>query len=743
MNKLIETVLPLAEINDAAIREKGGKTGHPANLHMWWGRSPLGSSLAALSAAVMDYSEETVTEDLTLLAKVASGDKDALEVMRSRLCVADLVPTVWDAFAGFGGIPIAAGKLGFKTTANDLNPVAVMLTKAAVDIPAHFSLQRPVHPGAAHRLIYSGAEALAEDVQFYGEWMKDQAYTRMTNIYPQMENGEIPYAWLWVRTVKCPNPACNCRIPLGSSFVLSKSNTSQYWVEPIVDRDKIHFKIHEGDCSAGKESNKIGSNGARFRCPVCGEITTDGYIKKMGAAHELDAQMMAVVTNTDGRKSFYEPDEIQKMAAEVKRPEDVLPGTIPSNAHWFSPPGFGITEYADLFTSRQMLMLSTFSDLVQEVQDMAASAALAAGMNEDDGSLETGGTGALAYGQAVGIYLAFVVDKMADYNSSMCSWRTASANIRSTFGRQAIPMIWTFAEGNPFSSVSGNFESMLNSVVGSVRNFKCGEPAVVTQDNAVTMEYPQEVLVCTELPYYRDIGYADLSDFFYIWLRRSLKETYPQMFMPLITSKDELSTVSTYYGTSKEEAEEKYRSNMRIVCKKLYQCSTTDYPALMFYCFRKNDLESIKHGSAGENESAWEFMLESLFSVGFAITALWPMRSEAMSEKNDSTRILIVARKEARWESPVTRRGFINALRRELPDRIQTLLSGHVLPEDEFISFMGQGLGIFSKYRTVLNADGTAMCVHDVLQVIYLEYIDDITKRRNIVLESDGETKED
>ena len=618
-----------------------------------------------------------------------------------------------------------------------------MLTRAAADIPARFAGLPPVHPGKAKRSAYIGAQGLAEDVQFYGEWLENQALKLLADAYPQTESGEIPFAWIWVRTVKCPNPACSCHVPLASSYILSKSKNAAYWTEPVNENGELHFHIHEGECPKDRESNKVSGNGARFRCPVCGEITTDEYIKKMGTSHELSAQMMAVVTNTGGKKSFYIPSETQKAAANVKLPEEIPPGSIPTNAHWFSPPGFGITEYADLFTARQMRMLCTFSDLVRKAQDMAASAALAAGMSEAGGSLEAGGTGALAYGQAVGVYLAFVVDKMADYNSSMCSWRTAGGNLRSTFGRQAIPMVWTFAEGNPFSSVSGNFKTMLGSVAESVEHLGCGSPAVVSQDNALTMEHPRNVMVCTELPYYRDIGYADLSDFFYIWLRRSLKETYPQMFLPMVTSKEELSTASTYYGVSKEEAEEKYRADMKAVCEKLYASSSEEYPALLFYCFRKNDLECIKLGSAGSNQSAWELMLDSLLSAGFAVSAVWPMRSDPVSEKADSTRVLIVAKKGEGRGGQITRRGFINTLKRELPEKLSRLWFGHVRPEDELLSCMGQGLSVFTAYESVLNADGSAMSVHDALQVIYLECDDYIEQRKAAVSEDAAESKEE
>lgn len=743
MRKYIETALPLTEINDAAIREKAGKRGHPANLHMWWGRSPEASSLAALSAAVIDFTAETWEQDLELIARTASGDKEAIEAIRSKLKESGDLPTVWDAFAGFGGIPIAAQKLGLDAVANDLNPVAAMLTRASADIPARFAGLPPVHPGKSKRASYTGAQGLAEDVQFYGEWLENQALKLLADAYPQTESGEIPFAWIWARTVKCPNPACSCHIPLGSSYILSKSKNAAYWAEPVNENGELHFHIHEGECPKDKESNKVSGNGARFRCPVCGEITTDEYIKKMGTSHELGAQMMAVVTNTGGKKSFFVPSETQKAAANVELPEEIPPGSIPTNAHWFSPPGFGITEYADLFTARQMRMLCTFSDLVRKAQDMAASAALASGMSETGGSLEAGGTGALAYGQAVGVYLAFVVNKMADYNSSVCSWRTAGGNLRSTFGRQAIPMVWTFAEGNPFSSVSGNFKTMLGSVAESVEHLGCGSPAVVSQDNALTMEHPRNVMVCTELPYYRDIGYADLSDFFYIWLRRSLKETYPQMFLPMVTSKEELSTASTYYGVSKEEAEEKYRADMKAVCEKLYASSSEEYPALLFYCFRKNDLECIKLGSAGGNQSAWEFMLDSLLSAGFAVSAVWPMRSEPVSEKADSTRVLIVARKGEGRGGQITRRGFINTLKRELPEKLSRLWSGHIRPEDELLSCLGQGLSVFTAYESVLNADGSAMSVHDALQVIYLECDDYIEQRKAAASENAAESKEE
>ncbi len=741
MAKIVETALPLAEINEAAIREKAGKTGRPANMHLWWGRSPLASSLAALAAAALDFSRETAAEDAGLLAAVARGDRGALERARERLGRVAGLPPVWDPFSGYGGIPFAAQTLGLRSAANDLNPVAALLTKAAVEFPARFSSLPPVHPGAPLNAAYSGAEGLAEDVRYYGEWLARRARDRLADVYPPTASGETPLAWLWVRTVRCPNPACGREMPLAGSYVLRKSGGAPVWAEPSFADGGLAFEMREGDCPKGRESNKVGE-GARFRCPFCGEVTTDAYVKKKGQAREMGAVMMAVVTDSGGGKSFAVPDETQRAAAAVRPPDDVPALAMPRNAHSFSPPGYGFARYADLFTARQLLALSTFADLVCEAQNVAASAALAAGMSETGGPLEDGGAGALAYGQAVGVYLALAVDRLAEYGSSMCSWRADGANVRSVFGRQAVPMVWTFAEGNPFSGVAGNFKSSVECVAAGVARSRVSAPAVVSRDNAVTMEHPKDALVCVELPYYRDVAYADLSDFFYIWLRRALKGSFPKLFRPEAAPRDELSTVSTYAGASKDEAEALYRSQLKTVCEKLYASASADYPALLFCRVRVDDLAGTARESAGEGLSAWEFMLESLMGAGFAVTAVWPARAEPVSQRACFVRALIVARKDARGGGRTTRREFIRALKRELPGKVETILSARVRPEDELLSFLGQGLGVFSRFREVLNADGTAMSVREALRVVGAECADAVARRIDAASQQGAETAE-
>ena len=707
MQKLIEAALPLSSINRKTVSEKKGSQGSPVNLHMWWGRSPRYSTRAALLSSLIDISEDPEElsrryERVESNSYTAMGDK----------------PTVFDPFSGFGGIPLVAQELGLPVIAGDLNSVAVMLTKAATEIPARFEGQCSVNPCSLYTK-YQGAKGLAEDVQYYGEWMRDQAEEKLRSLYPNEPEGK-PAAWLWARTVKCPNPACCCHIPMASSFVINSKAGHEAWVEPVAENGTVHFILHEGKCPKDKETNKFRNYGARFCCPACGEITTDEYVKKMGIDHKLATQLMAVVVDTPAGKIYKAPNRIQEDAAIVSIPEDVPQGEIPDNAHWFSPPGFGLTEYADLFTPRQLTMLTVFCDLLKEVQERAASDALTAGFAPTGGSLSEGGNGALAYGQAVSIYLAFVIDKIADRNSTICSWNSSGGNQRATFCRQSMPMVWNYAEGNPFSTITGNFMSSLQNVVEAIKTLPCSSQVTVYQGDALTAKFPEKALVCTEIPYYSSIGYAHLSDFFYIWMRRSLKPVFPELFNPMVTSKEELTTVGQYYGRTQKECEEEYRGKLWKIIEKLYQCADPAYPSLFFYEYRKADQAAIQADSRSSEETAWEAMLKDLLQAGFAINAVWPLRSAPYTEKADSTRVLISARKAEKTER-ITRRGFITTLKRELPGKLQKAYLLGVDPWDRDLVGMGCGLSVFSRYKSIMNADGSEMCVGDALPIIYQE----------------------
>lgn len=698
MRKLIETTLPLRAIRSADIGERAGLSGHPANMHIWWGRTPISSTALILKAAMLDYNpskEESVQEWLK---------KD----------LPDSSVTVFDPFAGFGGIPLAAQRLGLESISGDLNPVAVILNKAATEIPAQFAGMGPVHIQMDHS-VGSGVQGLAKDVEYYGQWMLQKAKERLNSLYPQQEGMDVQ-ACLWTRTVKCPNPACGCDIPLATTFVLCSKTGQEAWAEPYYEGKDLRFHIRSGPCPEEKLTNKFSSKGARFRCPACGTVTSDEYVKQSGSENKFGSALMAVLLDDNGQRTFKEADDIQVSSASVPFPDEAPIGTIPNNAHWFSPPGFGLTEYADLFTARQMTMLLCFSDLLREVQDKAASDAFAAGLSPHGGHISKGGTGALAYGQAIGIYLAILVDMLADHNSTVCSWDPASFRIRNTFRRQAIPMTWNYAEANPFTDVSGNYSALLKKLAETIASLPCGSESKVYHGDAVTGQYPENVLVCTELPYFRSIGYAHLSDFFYIWLRRSLQHIYPELFNQTVTSKEELSTVSQYYGEAPATAKEKYETELKQVCRKLYDASTGEYPVLVFFEYRRDDETNIRNGV----RSHWEVIVDGLLLSDFTISTVLPLWDKKDAENGTSSRVLIVCRKAQEQIQASTRRGFVSSFKRAFPERLDELLQ-NADPEDRRIIAMGCGSSIYSTYKAIINADGSRMTTHDALQIIVQE----------------------
>lgn len=448
--KLIEVTLPLEAINAEAAREKSIRHGHPSTLHLWWARRPLAAARAVIWSSLVDDpsahpelypTEETQNAErqrlFTILEKLVkwenSNDPEVLDAAKAEILRStnNNPPALLDPFAGGGAIPLEAQRLGLEAHAHDLNPVAVMINKAMIEIPPRFAGQPPVNPDSCAKLDaaggWQGAQGLAADVQYYGEWMKREAFRRIGHLYPKVKvphelgGGEATViAWIWARTVKCPNPACGCEMPLASTFVLSKKKGNEAWVKPIPEGNKIRFEVQSGKCPKEYESFKIGRS-ALFKCPCCGEVTTDAYVKQHGKAHELGCQLMAVVGEGKHGRIYLSPDAEQAVAANIPAPESYPSGVMPENPRWFSPPAFGMTEYSDLFTNRQLTALTTFSSLVAEAQAKAEADAVAAGVVNDHIALSAGGSGARAYGEAVGVYLAFVIDKMTDYNSSICS----------------------------------------------------------------------------------------------------------------------------------------------------------------------------------------------------------------------------------------------------------------------------------------------------------------------------------
>lgn len=604
------------------------------------------------------------------------------------------------------------------------------INKAMIEIPPRFAGKAPVNPDAqvsAMRNGWNGAQGLAEDVRYYGEWMKQEAYQRIGHLYPKVKvpheqgGGEATViAWIWARTVKCPNPACGCEMPLASSFVLSKKKGKEAWVKPIPDGDKVHFEVQNGKCPKEYESYKTG-RGAAFKRPCCGEVTTDEYVKSEGKAGRLGTQLMAIVGDGKHGRIYLSPNEEHILAARVEKPENGPTGALPENPRWFSPPAFGMDHYDDLFTPRQLTALTTFSELVSEAQAKAEADAVAAGMKNDHLPLCNGGDGARAYGEAVGVYLAFAVDRLADIGSSIASWINSIGAIRNTFGRQAIPMTWDYAEGNPFSNSSGCFGNMLEWVYKCIGNFPSAQSeAEVSQADAQSDCGLRNIMISTDPPYYDNIGYADLSDFFYVWMRQSLKDTYPELFSTMLVPKvEELIATPYRHDGSVENAKSFFEDGMLSACKQMYRYAREDVPVTIYYAYKQSDTDD-----RGTASSGWETMLGAIVNAGFAITGTWPMRTErgvrtiAQGTNALASSIVLVCRKRPEDAPQTTRRNLIAALRRELRPALQKLQSSNIAPVDLAQSAIGPGMGVFSRYRRVLEADGSVMTVRSALQVI-------------------------
>lgn len=752
--KLIEVALPLEAINAESAREKSIRHGHPSTLHLWWARRPLATARAVIWSSLVDdpssHPEQFPDEEaqqkererlfgiLTRLVKWENSNDETIlaeakaEILKS---TDNNPPALLDPFAGGGAIPLEAQRLGLEAHAHDLNPVAVMINKAMIEIPPKFANMRPVNPEARARMGSSvapkGAAGLAEDVRYYGEWMKQEAYKRIGHLYPKAKLADgseaTVIAWIWARTVKCPNPACGCEMPLASSYVLSKKKGKYAWIEPRVFGNKVDFIVHQGE-KLGKVIEPKKGRGAAFICPVCGETTLDAYVKDEGKAGRIGAQLMAIVAEGKHGREYLSPNAEHIHAAEIDKPEDYPDGMMPTNPRWFSPPAFGMTDYSQLFTNRQLTALTTFSELVGEAQKKAEADAVAAGMFNDHIALSEGGTGARAYGEAVGVYLAFAVDKLSIYSCALCPWLNQPKNeiVGNAFGRQALPMVWDFAEANIFSNGGGTLTQQLEYICKVVTMCfpTISNQAYAKQFDAQSDNGLREIMISTDPPYYDNIGYADLSDFFYVWMRKSLKDTYPKLFRTMLVPKTEELVATPYrFDGSMEKARDFFEDGMFNTCCRLYQYAREDIPVTIYYAFKQSETDADESTAS----TGWETMLSAIIRSGFSITGTWPMRTEragrmvANGTNALASSIVLVCRKRAETARSVTRREFINALHREMRPALTKLQSANIAPVDLAQSAIGPGIGVFSRYKSVLEADGKPMSVRAALQIINQE----------------------
>ena len=768
--KLIEVALPLDDINAAAAKEKSIRHGHPSTLHLWWARRPLAACRAVLFASLVDdpssdpdlseteaeAERERLFNILRDLVKWENANNERVlsaaraEIMRS---TGNNPPPVLDPFCGGGSIPLEAQRLGLEAHGSDLNPVAVLITKALIEIPPKFAGCPPINPAARAAASsvsplpklgegpgvranpWPGATGLAADVRFYGQWMREEAQRRIGHLYPkatlpcEMGGGEATViAWLWARTVTCPNPACGAQMPLVSSFVLSTKAGKKAWVEPVVEpgAKQVLFEVRSGTGDA-PATPKLGRGGA-FRCLVCGQTADERHVKAEGRAGRMKAQLLAVVAEGVRGRVYLAPSPPQEEAANTAEPSWKPDQDMPANPRWFSPPAYGLQSYGDLFTPRQLVALTTFSDLVGEARARALDDARAAGLPDDPAPLHQGGTGATAYADAVATYLGMGVSRMSDICNSLCRWKPSMDQAIALFGRQAIPMVWDYAEPNVFSDAAGDPFVSLRTIAKVLDGLPARGAGYIQQQNAVSYEAESKRCISTDPPYYDNIGYADLSDFFYVWLRRSLSPVFPDLFRTLMVPKaDELIASPYRHDGSNAKAQRFFEDGLSRAFDRMHVVQHPDYPLTVYYAFKQSEAEGDDLNGTALASTGWETMLEGLLASGFAITGTWPMRTELGNRMIGrgtnalASSIIIVCRPRHVDAEMATRRDFTTALRRELPDALIKLQHGNVAPVDLAQATIGPGIAIFSRYARVLEADGSAMRVRTALQLINQE----------------------
>jgi putative DNA methylase len=767
--KLIEVALPLDAINRASEAEKRHTyRGHPATLHLWWARRPLASCRAVIFSSLVDDPDEPrapkkYLEALDRLEKPPSGadgrreklfyfigrlvmwesttDETILATAREliQLSCEGNPPPVLDPFCGGGSIPLEAQRLGLQAYASDLNPVAVLITKALIEIPPKFAGRSPVNPEDRTKMgteaMWKGAAGLAADVRYYGEWMRDRAWERIGHLYPKGPSGETVMAWLWARTVTCPNPACGARMPLVRSFWLSTKGSREAWVEPtVVQKSKtVEFAVRTGKPAntdaVANGTGFVGDHGkkvqATFACVLCGGIAKGDYIDKVASAAGLGRQPLAqvaegktgrshlrfpesVATSMDDAVSVYFNDE-QFVA---KLPKQECRGTFASNAQGRR---YGFRTFSDYFTPRQLVALTTFSDLVGEAREQLLA--------DTDGDTN--------YADAVVTYLAFVVDRAADYWSTLCTWHSGNSQIRATFARQALPMTWDFAEANPFSDSSGGWAGLHKYTQESLTKLPVFAPlgSVGQLDAATALLSVEQPMVATDPPYYDNIGYADLADYFYVWLRRALSRIYPDLFATLLTPKTpELIATPYRHDGSRKRAEEHFESGLKRAFRILEQAANPAYPFTLYYAFKQAESTSGSQSDALVS-TGWQTMLHALIGQDLAIVGTWPVRTErfnrniARDANALASSIVLVCRPRAMNAPIATFKQLQSEIGRELPEAL-SIMTGRdrvdgaqpwVDPIDLRQAAIGPGMAVYSRYSRVQKMDGTKLSVRDAL----------------------------
>ena len=752
--KLIEVALPLAAINAEAAREKSIRHGHPSTLHLWWARRPLAAARAVIWASLVDdpsgYDELAAPDDETdeqkaertnridaerrrlfgILERLVkwenSNNPDVLAEARAEIdrCFPDGPPPILDPFAGGGAIPLEAQRLGLTALAGDLNPVAVLINKAMIEIPPRFAGMPPVHPDIDTTLTtWERAQGLAADVEAYGRWIRDEAQRRIGHLYPDATgpDGEnlTPIAWIWARTVESPDPSWSGHVPLVASWILAKKpGKPKVWIEPIIDRHAmtINYAIREG----GEPTHERTCSGGKGTCLATGAAIPASYIKAESHAGRMGHELIAVVADAELGRQYLVPTPPESVSTLAAHPRWKPEVALPDRGLGFRVQAYGFDEWWKLFTPRQLIALTTLSDLLGETAERVKSDARRTGLLEDGVRLRDSGRGTHAYADAVVTYLAFGISRLADMCNAFCRWESSRTQVRNLFTRQAISMIWDFAENNVFNDAGGDFGTSLGSVVRALQRLPATCAGLVAQRDArAHVQGASGSVISTDPPYYDNVGYADISDFFYVWLRKNLSTVWPDEFSTMVTPKAEEMIADPGRHGGPAGAKEHFESGMAEFMKALTTSVTPEVPATIYYAYKATETKDGEVRSTG-----WDTFLQAVLDAGLQVSATWPMRTELANRPRSlgsnalASSIVLACRPRPASAVLATRGEFIAALRQELPEAVRVLQSGNIAPVDMAQSTIGPGIKVFSRYARVVEADGSSMSVSAALAII-------------------------
>jgi putative DNA methylase len=745
--KLIEVALPLEVINRESAREKSIRHGHPSTLHLWWARRPLAAARAVLFAQLVDdpssLPEQFPTKELQ------KAERERLHKIIERLVVwentrdvrllaearAEIMkscggnpPAILDPFAGGGTIPLEAQRLGLEAHASDLNPVAVLINKALIEIPPKFRDRPPVFPGLADSQIgeWKGCDGLAADVRSYGDWLRDQAHRRIGDCYPEatLEDGTRAsvIAWIWARTVQCPNPACGVEMPLVRSWWLGKKKGKEAYVVPTVVADPMHpsgrrvaYNVGHGAGNApreGEDGTVSGRTGAT--CVACAAPVPVQYLRDSSREGRAGKVLIAVVAAGKRSRAYLSASTDHVEAANIDRPTNGPDGDLDFDPRAITPPNYGMSAISDLFTSRQLLALTVFSDLIAEARLKIIADASAAGLPIGQ-PLEAGGRDSTAYADALAVYLAMALDRVAMSNSSLGRWNPVGEKVQHMFGRQAISMVWDYPEVTPFGTTTGSWSASLEMVVNGLAGVPGTGLGEAVQSDASTGVFTGFV-ISTDPPYYDNVPYSALSDFFYVWLRRALRDSLPSLFNTMLVPKSEELVANPYRHDGKAGAKRFFEEGFRAVFARARETADDGYPMTVYYAFKQSESDA-----GGEASTGWETLLDGMVSSGWAITGTWPVRSEMSTRMRGQASnalascIVLALRPRPIGAATTDRRGFIAALQAELPQALRELQQGAIAPVDLPQAAIGPGMAVFSRYSGVIEADGSKMTVRSAL----------------------------